>query len=247
MAKQIISINIPGRTAISILFIALILLVTSLCLWFQGVVDEAIILFHNPFHQNPTAIAVFQLISRYGMGFISLMIGVYAFFVNKSEELSAAKPYLLFVLLTFAFASIFGDLLKEILGRPRPAAVLINQIANTTLANSPAFPSGHATKSMALTLPFALVVPEKDRKTCIVKFITLIAAILVSYSRVVLQRHYLSDVLAGIAIAFFFIPIGNRIVNLFYQKLRIDHKKLDMLAKRLGFVFFLLVIPLCML
>jgi membrane-associated phospholipid phosphatase len=70
--------------------------------------------------------------------------------------------------------------------------------------------------------------------------------VLVCYSRIALQRHYLSDVLGGIGIALLFVLIGNWFTNRFYARMKVDQARLVMMTKRLGFVFFVLAVFLYM-
>jgi len=95
-------------------------------------------------------------------------------------------------------------------------------------------------------LPYVLAAAGKDVKTRALKIMVLASAVLVSYSRIALQKHYLSDILAALGVALFFIPVACWFVNLQYKKRNMDQTKLDKLAKRLGFVFILLAVVLCL-
>ena len=110
--------------------------------------------------------------------------------------------------------------------------------------HSPSFPSGHATKSMGLALPFVIMALNKDPITKIFKILISLFAILVCYSRIALQKHFLSDVLAGIAIALFFVFTAVWVVNCFYKRRNMDDNKLSFMNKRLGFIFAVLAILL---
>jgi membrane-associated phospholipid phosphatase len=73
-----------------------------------------------------------------------------------------------------------------------------------------------------------------------------LAALLVCYSRITLQVHFLSDVLAGIGTALFFMPIAVWITNSIYKKRKIDDRKLTLLTQKLIYVFIGLTIILCL-
>ena len=197
-------------------------------------------------YENDLYLNTFQIISRYGMGFIAVVFGILALLTFKFEELVPARPLFLLIILTFSFGSISGDLLKQIINRARPISELAGQIASNAPSDSPAFPSGHATKSMTLALPFLLVAASKDFTTRLVKILTTSTAVLVCYSRIALQRHYLSDVLAGVGVALLFVVITNWFVNRFYAGRKVDQAMLAILTKRLGFVFFGLAVFLYM-
>jgi len=118
-------------------------------------------------------------------------------------------------------------LLKEVFDKARPAVELAGQIAQTHVSDSSAFPSGHATKSMALALPYVLLISRSYRLNRIFRLIVFSIAILVCYSRIVLQAHYLSDVLAGIGTALVFIPVAVLLSNKIYKVKKADEKDLE--------------------
>jgi membrane-associated phospholipid phosphatase len=76
------------------------------------------------------------------------------------------------------------------------------------------------------------------------KIILLITASFVCFSRIALQAHFLSDVLAGIGTALFFIPFAVLLTNKFYNKLKVDEEKLTLLSKRLTIIFIVFAVIL---
>ena len=82
-------------------------------------------------------------------------------------------------------------LLKNLVARMRPYAVIEGLTAATVLPGDWSFPSGHATASFAAAT--AIHLTEKGKWTVWL----IIAAALVAVSRVYLGVHYLTDVLAG--------------------------------------------------
>jgi undecaprenyl-diphosphatase len=176
------------------------------------------------------------------MGIISLIYSLLIFLSLKNTELDHNRALFLFILFTFAFGGIAGDLLKELIGRARPVVELSGKIRVTDLSDTSSFPSGHATKSMALALPFVIVASNKDVLTKVIKVLVLISALLVCYSRIALQKHFFSDVLAGIATALLFLIVAYWIVNRVYARRKIDEKSLSGLNKRLGFIFIALAV-----
>jgi undecaprenyl-diphosphatase len=107
--------------------------------------------------------------------------------------------------------------LKEIFNRPRPFVEYAGEINALSSAATPAFPSGHATKSMALALPFLLLISAKDNWHKGAKILLAIIVFGVCCSRVLLGAHYVSDVLAGVAMALICFPLvtllNNRILR----------------------------------
>jgi membrane-associated phospholipid phosphatase len=117
----------------------------------------------------------------------------------------------------FGLAGIGGDFLKEIINRPRPFVEYAGELTAFSTAKTPAFPSGHATKSVALALPFLLVVAARDNWQKGVKILLAFIAFSVCCSRVLLGAHYVSDVLAGMGMALICFPLetllGNKILG----------------------------------
>jgi undecaprenyl-diphosphatase len=85
----------------------------------------------------------------------------------------------------FAFAS-----LKHLIARARPESILAN-------AHNYSFPSGHSTMSMAMALGVYFVFADKTQKRTLLLVGTILWAILVGFSRIYLNVHWCSDVLAG--------------------------------------------------
>lgn len=246
MESETVSNHISKTTTFTVLITAVLAFAAAVILVQQQALDDQIVIFHNAIYENEGLLKVFQFISAYGMGFIALVFAVVAFLSIKSKTWEQYQPLLMLIIFSFAFGSIAGDLLKEVIGRERPSITLAGQIANTVISDSFAFPSGHATKSLALALPFVIVASGKDLKTRLLKILVLASALLVAYSRIALQRHYLSDVLAALGVALVFVPVSNWFVNRLYQKRNMDAEKLARFSGRLGIVFVFLSVALCM-
>jgi membrane-associated phospholipid phosphatase len=91
-------------------------------------------------------------------------------------------------------ANLTTQVLKAVLSQPRYQSILgSDQIPST------AFPSGHATASMAMALATCLVVPRWLRPTAIA--VGTFFVIVIGCSLVLLHWHYPSDVLGGWLVA----------------------------------------------
>lgn len=121
--------------------------------------------------------------------FASLVLVVLYFSWNKQS-----------VFIRFYLTGLFGaillfEIIKEMIGRARPESMMIFEPAKS-------FPSGHATIATVLAwfvyFAFASRVPTAFKP---VLFSLCIAyALLMSFTRVYLNVHYLSDVIAGMAL-----------------------------------------------
>lgn len=104
----------------------------------------------------------------------------------------------LFVFLAIALSGLLTDLLKILFGRARPALLLREGYYGwqpfALKGKLHAFPSGHANTITALALALGLLWPR------LMKPLLLLAG-LVMLTRVAVGAHYLSDVIAGAAIA----------------------------------------------
>jgi len=242
--EKSISIKISTKKMITILVLSILMFLIAIILWKQQEIDYNITIKNNIIFENKLYLQFFEYISHFGMGIISLLYSFLIIISFKIKDLKQNRSLFLFVLFSFALGSIIGDLLKEIIERARPAIELSGIILQTELSDTSSFPSGHATKSMGLVLPFVIMALNKDAKTIIFKILTFLLAILVCYSRIALQKHFLSDVLAGIAIALFFVFAAIWIVNYIYKLRNMDEKKLSILNKKLCFIFLGLAILL---
>ena len=95
---------------------------------------------------------------------------------------------------------------------------------------------------MALAIPFVVFVSNVPRWNMLFKAVVLLVAMGVGYARIVLGLHYLSDVLAGIAVAIGWLPLAvwstNRICK------RVSREQLDVRVKVWAAILFFLMLYL---
>ncbi len=145
-----------------------------------------------------TAIQIMLTISFFAdlkiLVFLSLVILLVLFF--RKEKKNA-----FFFSITMLSSAILTQIIKLIVARPRPELSVV-------LKDSYSFPSSHAVLSVVF---FSLVIylfkdDIRNKFTKIVFIITNILLItLVGFSRVYLNAHWLSDVLAGFALGLFLL------------------------------------------
>lgn len=131
------------------------------------------------------------------VGGVRVMVGLSAFVIFLLWRISHREA--LFFLLSMGGASLIMVLTKFVLNRPRPE--LFPDVDYWETA-SPSFPSGHATGSVAFFLTAYLVVSRLAPKWR--PLAALVGVLMVAWicsSRLYLQVHYPSDILAGLTLA----------------------------------------------
>jgi len=201
------------RVAGGVVSAAILLWIAATFLWMQVGLDRWILISHTDLRTNELVADIGHLATRYGMSIILFAYLIYLPFAFKFARLRDSFRIYLLLILMFGIAGPAGDILKEIVDRPRPSAEYAAQIYALPFPDSPSFPSGHATKSVALALPFLLFITAKDGWHRAVKVLLVAVALGVCYSRVLLGAHYLSDVLAGVGMALICVPLVAFLTN----------------------------------
>ena len=134
----------------------------ALILWKHQQLENNILIQCNWFFENEIYLHFFQFISRYGMGIISILFSILIFLSFQKKQLEHNSTLFMFIIFAFALGSIAGDIMKEMVQRARPASELAGVLAQTEISDTSSFPSGHATKSMGLALPFVIMASNKD-------------------------------------------------------------------------------------
>jgi len=109
--------------------------------------------------------------------------------VYKKRWIDEAKVYTFSLLFSIASFAI----IKQLIGRVRPHSILVD-------AHNYSFPSGHSTMAMAIALGVYFVFVDKIKHKFLWLFIAIGWALLVGFSRIYLNVHWVSDVLAGFSL-----------------------------------------------
>lgn len=142
--------------------------------------------YHSPFFD-----AFFRLMTWMGDGLILSAAALVLLFFSFRDAV--------YVLSTYLGTGLLVQVLKRFIfkGMVRPVryfqdAADLHLVDGVKMLTSRTFPSGHAASAFAFFLCLALL--TKNR---VFKFLCLILALMVAYSRVYLSQHFLADIYAG--------------------------------------------------
>ena len=133
---------------------------------------------------------------------------------NKNDNIKRIQylSYLLF--LSVLISGMLAQIIKHAVGRPRPNMINIGNDLTLNFfsldSNFHSFPSGHTTTIFAVVLVISLIAPK-------LRYFFYIFAALVSFSRFVLDAHFITDLLGGIAVAFIGFKIAILILSKFFN------------------------------
>jgi membrane-associated phospholipid phosphatase len=140
-------------------------------------------------HANDTLMSLFKIVTYAGnVTFLALFtVAVAAYFVRRAKIDEAV-----FVLVSALGIELVNGVLKLLFHRQRPEFAYVH-------LDTYSFPSGHAAGATAIYgVVIYLLVRDRVRSTRIMAAVGFAALIvLVAFSRLYLEAHYLSDVLAG--------------------------------------------------
>jgi membrane-associated phospholipid phosphatase len=236
-------IHLPDTKRIWVLcfIVGAVFWIIGLVLWGQQGMDKAVLLYYDAMRiANAPIVILSKWLSSYGMATITVLFVVYLLFSRKIKSLDAPLTVYFYTICSFGFSGIAGDLIKEIFARPRPKVIFGSEILVLGQSVTPAIPSGHATKSIALILPFILLVSNSKDLHKVIKIAIALIAGGVCVSRIVLGAHYLSDVLAGFGMALIGLPLSMLFANMVLRKAK--QEQLPTLSLIWGFLLIFLTI-----
>ena len=152
-------------------------------------------LLHQQF-LNKVVILITHLNGVIGSAILTLVLLVY---------LAMKKYYvdLRFYLFSFLGASLLFTVLKNVVERARPQSELIDVINYS-------FPSGHATMSMTMAVSMYFIFTPKitsARGRLLLICVAIGWPLLIAFTRVYLNVHWVSDTLAGLSLGFFWVAL----------------------------------------
>ena len=160
--------------------------------------------------ENTLLYKVFEKITLFGDSLGYLIGGALLFGVFRNK-----KPFWafsgLFLFSTVALSGLSADLVKYIAGRARPKLYFNEHLYGFDFFRWQyawtSFPSGHSATAFGVAILLALLYPRW-------RFVALVGALLIAFSRLVLAQHYMSDVIAG---SFLGIVSSVLLYNLYFK------------------------------
>lgn len=153
---------------------------------------QGLILLEINRYYSPQADVFFKYFTYLGDGMFCVAVGVLFLFWSRAKGI--------LILISYAISGILAQLIKNFgfPEEPRPVEYFakmldsLHTVSGVELSHWNSFPSGHTTSAFAL---FALVAIWV--KPPILKFLCLLIAAMVAFSRMYLLQHFLVDVYVG--------------------------------------------------
>ncbi len=169
---------------IALAVLAVIFLFIAFCIKFDFLfsgIDKKISNFFS-FHQSDSGIKIMKsfsfLASLYFLPIFSVIVAAF-FYFNKMAKTA------LFYLLNVIFGSVLGEGIKSFFGRVRPVNPFESDFS---------FPSTHSLMAVVAYCSLAYIFRNKNRK---ISYALLVLPLMIGFSRIYLNVHWLSDVIAG--------------------------------------------------
>ena len=142
----------------------------------------------------------------------------YKFYIN------IYKNFGVYLFLSLTIASLLTQILKHVIGRPRPNHASFDNVFEFSFFNVNSdfhsFPSGHASTIFVVALVIIFFMPK-------LKYFFLFLAGIIAFSRIVVGAHFFTDVVGGVAIS----CLGIKLTKLFLDK----YYPINTIIKMVGF------------
>lgn len=197
---------IPAAIFVVLIMVCVMVVDAPLSLWLRQFDSD-----HHPFFR---VIALFEPLGRGQYYYVPLvLLAGFSFLAMRRDSANAQAKILfhktVFVLGTMVASGLLIPVLKNLFGRARPVLLLRENITgffplNFAGASYQSFPSGHTNTVFIFAFAVALVWPRLTIPVFVLAFV-------VAAERVIMNAHYLGDVLASFAFAFLVSRLAYRL------------------------------------
>ena len=150
--------------------------------------------------------------------FSSFFVIIFCYFIKKTNYyhnykniIKACNNFNIFLCLSLITTGLITQLLKHIVGRPRPNYASFDGGLEFNFFNLSSefhsFPSGHTSTIFVVALVASFLLPK-------LKYFFISLAGVIAFSRIVVGAHFFTDVLGGITVAY----LGVKLTKLFLDK-----------------------------
>lgn len=158
--------------------------------------------------QTPASVRFFQVVSD-SISFFSLGIPALILVAGLIHKRKVWVRHALIILLGIALGGLMSATIKRTLKEPRPYEV-DKRIAQLSVGGSNSFPSGHTVEATAAAVGFSAIL----FRTPVSIVLSILWALMIMLSRIVLGVHNFTDILAGAAIG----CLGLLIIHHLFEK-----------------------------
>lgn len=155
-----------------------------------------------------------ELGDKKGIGIVAIIVLGWLLLIKRNLLAAAALS------LSVALANEVNKLLKGLIGRERP------DLEHLAHVDSLSFPSGHAMVGLVVYVFIAYLIIEEMKSMTGKRLVTLFAVVLlllIGASRIILQVHYPSDVIAGFAYGYIWVFFSILLYN-YLKKFKLNKR-----------------------
>lgn len=160
-------------------------------------------------NQSTYSIKFFQIISDYGK-IINLGIPALFLLIGLAQKKKDFVRNGLMILLAMALAGVISQTIKRTVKEPRPYEV-DTRITQWSVGGSNSFPSGHTAEVTVATLGFSLIL----FRSSVIMILSIIWALMMMLSRIVLGVHNFTDIAGGIVVGCIGLLVMQRLYEQF--------------------------------
>jgi membrane-associated phospholipid phosphatase len=164
--------------------------------------------------QTASSVVFFQVISDYGK-YVNLGIPAAFLIIGLATKRKLFVKNALIILLAMALGGVIAQTIKRTVKEPRPYEV-DTRITQWSVGGSNSFPSGHTAEVTVATLGFALIL----FKTPLSIVISIVWALVMMLSRIVLGVHNFTDIAGGIVTGCIGLLVMHRAFEMFGKKIQ---------------------------